>query len=42
MTAATGQAAWSLDQIGDIAQLYGCRIVDLLVESPNARGIIPL
>jgi len=37
----TGQVPWTLDQIGTIAQLYGCRIVDLLVEAPNERGIIP-
>ncbi len=37
----TGQVPWSLDQIGQIARLFGCRVVDLLVEAPNLRGIVP-
>ena len=33
----TGQVPWSLDEIGKIAVLYGCRVSDLLTEAPQSR-----
>jgi hypothetical protein len=34
----TGQVPWSLDEIGRIAVLYGCRVSDLLTEAPQSRS----
>ncbi|MDO8147866.1 helix-turn-helix domain-containing protein [Isoptericola sp. b515] len=34
-----GRVAWSLDEIGTLAQLFGCRVVDLVTEAPRPRGI---
>ncbi|MFE5307030.1 helix-turn-helix domain-containing protein [Isoptericola sp. NPDC056605] len=34
----TGQVAWSLDEIGRIAVLYGCRVSDLLTGAPLSRS----
>ncbi|MFF2453807.1 helix-turn-helix domain-containing protein [Isoptericola sp. NPDC058082] len=34
----TGQVPWSLDEIGRIAVLYGCRVSDLLTEAPLSRS----
>ncbi|MGW8566513.1 helix-turn-helix transcriptional regulator [Isoptericola sp. NPDC055881] len=34
----TGQVAWSLDDVGRIAMLYGCAVMDLLTEAPRSRS----
>ena len=34
----TGRVPWSLDEIGRIAVLYGCRVSDLLTEAPQSRS----
>ncbi|MEU2200703.1 helix-turn-helix transcriptional regulator [Isoptericola sp. NPDC019482] len=34
----TGRVPWSLDEIGRIAVLYGCRVSDLLTEAPVSRS----
>ncbi|GAA1725326.1 hypothetical protein GCM10009809_21410 [Isoptericola hypogeus] len=34
----TGQVPWSLDEIGKIAVLYGCRVADLLAEAPRSTS----
>lgn len=32
------QVPWTLDEIGRLAQLFGCRVVDLVTEAPNRNG----
>jgi hypothetical protein len=32
------QVAWTLDEIGLLAQLFGCRVVDLVSEAPDRNG----
>jgi hypothetical protein len=29
---------WSLDEIGVLAQLFGCRVAELVTEAPAANG----
>jgi DNA-binding XRE family transcriptional regulator len=32
------QVPWSLDEIGVLAQLFGCRVAELVTEAPAANG----
>lgn len=31
---------WTLDEIGRLAQLFGCRVIDLVSEAPDRNGRI--
>ncbi|NOW02114.1 helix-turn-helix transcriptional regulator [Isoptericola chiayiensis] len=33
-----GRVAWSLDEVGLLAQLFGCRVVELVTEAPTPAG----
>ncbi|WP_418275602.1 helix-turn-helix domain-containing protein [Isoptericola jiangsuensis] len=33
-----GHAPWTLDEIGRLAQLFDCRVVELVSEAPDIRG----
>ncbi|WP_277213582.1 helix-turn-helix transcriptional regulator [Isoptericola croceus] len=33
------QVAWTLDEIGLLAQLFGCRVADLVTEAPTRPGL---
>jgi ribosome-binding protein aMBF1 (putative translation factor) len=32
------QVPWTLDEIGTLARLFGCRVVDLVTEAPDING----